>query len=256
MFKLRNISIVALVLFVFFACKKQNLQTYNITNNIYFADSLGDQLFDTAFFSFGFSPVDVQDTTFGISVYVTGGPAAHDRVFSVVADPSSSARAGEEYVLPDSCIFHAGHVKDTLYVKLLRAAVLQDSTFHLILNLKTNQNFQPNLPLMYDFFSDTLSAISFRLAINDILTAGPYWTGLIQPYFGIFSVKKVRLMNQVVGMPLDFWTSNVLHDFFLGPECIYYATKFGKYLNAQAAAGNKIYEDDGSPMSMAPAYQQ
>ncbi len=256
MFKLSNISIVALVPFLFFACKKQNLQTYNISNNIYFADSLGGQLLDTGFFSFAFSPVSLRDTAFGINVLVTGGPVPYDRVFSVVADASSSARAGEEYVLPDSCIFHAGHVSDILYVKLLRAAVLQDSTFHLIVNLRSNKNFQANISLLYDQFSDTLSGASYKLSINDILTAGPYWPGLIQPYFGIFSVKKVRLMNQVAGMPLDFWTSNVLHDFFLGPECIYYATKFGKYLNAQAAAGDTVYEDDGSPMSMNPSYQQ
>lgn len=255
MFKLRNVSIAVLVLFLFFACKKQNLQTYTITNNIYFADSLGDQLLDTGFFSFAFSPASLQDTTFGVGVYVTGGPVSFDRVFSVTADPSSSAVAGQEYVMPDSCVFHAGHVKDTLYVTLLRAAVLQDSTFHLIVNLMPNKNFQTNIPLLYDQFGDTLSGTSFKIGFNDILTAGPYWVGLIQPYFGTFSVKKVKLMNQAVGLPLDFWTSNVLHDLYLTPECIYYAQKFGKYLNAQAAAGNTVYEDDGTPMMMNPSYQ-
>jgi Domain of unknown function (DUF4843) len=254
MFKLKYLSVIALGLILIFACKKQKLLTYNTANTIYFADSNGIQFIDTGFFSFAFSDSTVMDSSFGINVYVTGGPSSQDRVFSVVADGASTAIAGQEYVLPDSCVFHAGHVKDTLYVKLLRAKLLQDSTVHLVLDLKSNLNFQANLPFLYDDLEDTLSATSYQLGINDILTSGPYWTGIIQPYFGNFSVKKVQLMNQVVALPLNFWTSNVLTDLDLGPQSIYYAIAFTKYLNAQAAASDTVYDTGGLPMTMGVGY--
>jgi hypothetical protein len=250
MFKIKNLPIVALVLFLFFACKQRGLLTYGPPDTIFFQDSASGIFTDTAMLTFAYSDPTVTDTSFGIFVFATGGPVGYDRVFSIAVDPASSAVAGQEYVLPDSCVFHANHVKDTLSIKFLRAAVLKDSTFHLILNLKSNQNFQVNLPFTYDIFGDTVSATTFTVGVNDILTDGPYWS-IFQTYFGAFSVKKVELMNQIVGLPLNFWISDNLQT---SSAAIVYAINFTKYLNAQAAAGDTVYDSPGVPMVMGTGF--
>ena len=257
MFKLKNLPIVALFLFLFFACKQQTLLTYNSvnsTNNIYFCDSNGSEQLDTAFVSFAYSASSVHDSTIGITLRVTGVASPYNRTYGIAVDPASTAVAGTDFVLPDSFVFRAGLYQDTLFVKFLRATELQDTTHYLVLDLKATPDFSINIPFLYDALGDTVSATSFKIGVNDILTAGAYWGDIFQAYFGTFSVKKVELMNQIVGMPLNFWTN--LNNLDLGPQAIYYAITFAKYLNAQAAAGDTVYEADGvTPMMMAAAYQ-
>ncbi|HTJ13731.1 MAG TPA: DUF4843 domain-containing protein [Dinghuibacter sp.] len=243
-----------LVVLAMAACKKDTLLTYSPPDNIYFdygaalnnpVDSLG--------VSFAYSPATVRDSILVIPVAVTGSPSGHDRSYGIVVDPASSAVAGTHYELPDSFVFRAGHVLDTLSVTLLRAQDLQDTTRFLILHLHAGKDFSTGMPFIYNG-SDTVSTLTFTIALSDQLTPGPYWTSVFTPYFGTFSVRKVQLMNQVVGMPLNFWVN--LNNLNLSAQASYFAITMSRYLKNQALAGDTIYEADGvTPMTMGAAYQ-
>jgi hypothetical protein len=253
--KLKYLILFILSLYVLASCKKDTLTTYDIKDNIYFnwGGGAGQVRYDSIDLSFGYSPVSVQDSTIMIPVTVTGAPASTDREFSLTVDPASTEAAGTHYVFPATFVLPAGKLADSIPVKLLRAADLQTATETLILNLNPNNSFNTDIKVFIG--SDTTSALKLTVYVSDQLTAGPYWS-VCTTYFGTFSVKKVRLLNTVTGMPLNFPAHGIIFDLSGSAEASTYAITMSRYLQDQAALGQPVYEDDGiTLMTMGAAYQ-
>ena len=244
-----------LPLVILASCKKEKLLTYDTKDNVYFnyVQQVTVRL-DTLNISFAYSPATVQDSTFLMPVQITGAPTDADREYSVVVDPSSTASAADHYVLPQKFIIRAGKLTDSFPIKLLRAKDLQDTTKTIILNIRPNANFNTDLQKI-PVSGDTINTLTFKFYVSDILQAGPYWTSVFAPYFGSFSVKKVQLMNQIVGMPLNFPIVG-LYDLNLSADASFYAISMSRYLQDQVTAGLTVYESDGiTPMTMGASYQ-
>jgi hypothetical protein len=256
--KIKTIIALTSLLGVFAACKKDKLLTYDgSANSIYYAytDQSNNKM-DTTAFTFGFTPVAVTDSILKIPVLVTGQASSKDRVYNVLMDTGTTAVAGKHYRLPSTFIFHANRLRDSLPVTLLRSADLQTKAVTLRLTLKPSADLQTNLKTLMTNVGDTLKLTTFKLNISDMLVAGQYWAGSFQPYFGTFSVKKVQLINQVTGMPLNYITIVGLYDLNFSSRMVYYAINMANYLAAQKAAGHTVYEADGvTPMTMGAAYQ-
>lgn len=237
------ILLTFLLLTALCSCKKESLLTYHIDDNIYF--SFNSSL-DSLDITFAFSNSSVQDSIVKIPVYVTGVPSDHDRTFIVEADPASTAVENTHYILPESLIIHAGQVKDSIPVKFIRSEDLQNRVVLLLLNLKSGGDFRTDL-------SGERDIKTYKIHISDMMTAGPYW-GSLSRYFGTFSVKKVQLMHEVTGMPLDFMIN--YNDDNIAASGPYYAVLMSRYLRDQKAAGHTVYEDDGvTEMLMDTDYQ-
>jgi hypothetical protein len=122
------------------------------------------------------------------------------------------------------------------------------------LNLQPNNSFQTDIKVIEGLL-DSINPLSLKINITDILGPGTYWTGILQGFFGAFSIKKVKLLNQVTGMPIDI-TINGIYDLNLNAKCATYAIAMSRYLKDQTAAGKTVYEDDGiTPMAMNASYQ-
>lgn len=244
------------IIFMAAACKREPLTTYHVKDNIYFSNEVGTGNYvDSLDFSFAYSDATVKETTVNIPLGVTGSPAATDRHYKLVVDPASTALAGTHFEFPDM-VFRAGKVRDTLHLLLKRTPDLASGTKKLILRLQPNDDF--NTELLYRVINngtlDTVSMVAFSLTTTDILTAGPYWVDTYARYFGPFSLKKVNLMHDVLGMPLNIWS-------IAAPTTnqritvIYYASVMGHYLADEKNKGNLILDEDGTAMTMGPAYQ-
>ena len=242
------------ILVVLDACKKESLLTYNASDNIYFFYKKSGLRLDSVNFTFAYSADGVKDSNVMVPFSVTGIPAKDDREFTITVDPSSTAQAGIHYVMPAKFVLAAGRLIDSFPIKLLRAPDLQKGTLFLRLNLQPNDHFQTDIKVIEGLL-DSINPLSLKINITDILGPGTYWTGILQAYFGAFSVKKVKLLNQVTGMPIDI-TINGIYDLNLNAKCAYYAISMSRYLKDQAAAGKTVYEDDGvTPMAMNASYQ-
>lgn len=238
------------------ACKREPLITYDVKDNIYFDNEVSTGYYmDSTDFTFAYSDAAVRDTILYVPLGVTGSPAATDRHYQVVADPASTAVAGTHYQLADF-VFHAGKVTDSLPVRLLRSPDLATSTKKLILRLQQSGDFQTDLQyrIMTTSTIDTSAMLTFTISMSDILTAGPYWDDVYSIYFGTFSLKKVMLIHDQLGMPLNFWSvaspTNQQR-----AQAIYYASLTSRYLADQANQGNIILDEDGTPMKMGTTYQ-
>lgn len=258
----------ACILFLAVSCKKETLMTYAAADNIYFNYTYqvpsGPLYFvDSTNITFAFSPDAQKDSVIRIPVAVTGTASNADRTFSVTVDPGSTATAGTDYVLPDNFIVHAGRITDTMLVKLNRTAALKTNTLFFMLRLKETTDFKTQLTYRsrspYDLTNiaagDTTAMQTFKVLVSDQLQAGPYWDSYSY-YFGDFSEKKVRLMNEIVGMPLDFWSVDLYSSNQQKANALYYAGFTYRYLTDQAYAGKTVFEADGvTPMTMGYYFQ-
>ena len=244
------------IIFMVTACKREPLTTYHVKDNIYFSNEIGTGNYvDSLDFSFAYSDAAVKETTINVPLGITGVPATTDRHYKVVVDPASTAMAGTDFELPD-LVFHAGRVSETLHLLLKRTPELASGTKKLILRLQPNEDF--NTELLYRVINnstiDTVSMVTFSLTATDILTAGPYWVDTYARYFGPFSLKKVKLMHDILGMPLDIW-SVAAPTTAQRTTITYYASVMGHYLADEKNKGNLILDEDGTAMKMGPAYQ-
>jgi hypothetical protein len=244
---------IPIIILIAASCKKDLLITYNTADNVYFNYKLDFNSFiDSIGFSFAYSDASIKDSILLVPIGVTGVPAATDRVFKLVADPASTALAGIHYELPEPVI-HAGKVQDTLRVRFKRAADLASGEKKLILKLQANEFFKTDLQYrtINNTGQDTLDILTFSIQASDLLGAGPYWS-FYGTYFGTFSIKKMQFIHDLLEMPLDFWSQAP------GAQqrtaAIYYASTTSRYLGDQAALGNIILDEDGTPMKMGPGY--
>lgn len=248
------------------SCKKEALLTYKADDNIYFkyiigADPATDYLglyTDTLDFTFSFSEASVTDSILNLPVGVTGVVSSQDRTFVLAVDPASTAKPGVNYEMPPSFLMRAGLISDTIRIRIKRTPELKTTALSLVLRLQENDQFKmqieyrprnPRSPINISD-GDSVKTLSFKLSIADMLAPGPYWAQHYEYSFGTFSEKKVRLMNQITGMPLSFW-SKPLNTAQERSDAAYYGSLMARYLSDQAFAGNIILEADGiTPMKM------
>jgi len=259
------IPVAFLLLFVS-ACKKGSLMTYDASDNIYFnyVASLDPVTYsDTVNLTFAFSANTVQDTLLKIPVAVTGTAKKTDRNFSVTVDPNSTAAASTDYVLPSSFLVHAGKIEDTISILFKRTAAIKVAPVFLTLRLRENDQFKTQLIYRSRRQNqtnniepgDSSRMQTFKVNLSDMLQEGPYWDNY-HYYFGDFSEKKVRLINQLTGMPLDFWSTDLYSSNEQLVNAIYYGGFTFRYLSDQAYNGNIILEADGiTPMTMGANFQ-
>jgi hypothetical protein len=261
-----NILILALLMAA--SCKKETLMTYNASDNIYFnytyLTTSGPMYYaDSLSVTFAFSDSTHQDSVLRIPVAITGTAKSTDRNFDVTVDAGATAMASTDYVLPASFIVHAGRTTDTILLTLKRTLALKTNTLFFTLRLKENNEFKTQIQyrsrvsndLTFIAAGDTSSTQTFKVLISDQLVAGTYWSSY-NYYFGDFSEKKVRLMNQIAGMPLDFWSVDLYSSDQQSNNAPYYAGLTFRYLSDQAYNGNAIFEADGvTPMTMGGYFQ-
>ena len=236
------------------SCRRDPLITYNTDDNVYFNYTISTNYYvDSTNFSFAYRDASVQDTILSVPLRVTGAPAATDRRYNLVVDPASTAAAGTHYELPE-LVIHAGKVQDTLRLLLKRAPDLTAGVKKLILHLQPNEFFKTQLEyrLVNNVARDSADVLTFSITMSDILDEGPFWDDSYAAFFGTFSLKKVKFIHDLLGMPLDFWS--VYPDNQRRTAATYYASSTSRYLSDQAAQGNIIYDEDGTPMTMGAGY--
>ena len=259
---------MALVL-AFSACSKEDVPLYDDNANfIQFADANTD----TVMFSFMFHPtveangeyelaipvkilglardndraykvsiIESMPAEVDVVVFDSINPETMDSVFrtekQTINVPATTAEEGKHFVMPENPVFRAGLYDDTLRVKLYRTADLQDVKVRLGIRIENNDEFFAGQPEYRECY----------VYIMDMLTHPAWWTyyedegyeSVQMVFLGDYSDKKYALLIEVTGV--SDWT-DLSYD-----ERRMLALQFKRYLSAQKAAGNTIYEDsDGA----------
>jgi hypothetical protein len=247
----RNIIKIAalLCLTLAFACKKEQLFTYEGLPSLYFKETnrpikyQGEVLTDSSVLSF--SLAKVKDSVVQLVIATISAPADRDRTYKLVIDPSSTAVSGVHYQsLPDVLTIKKNSQMDTLKIKFFRTTDLQVKGVTLFLNLMPNENFSTPMEdkVINTGTGKKISYIKYRYFINDIIKKPGRW---LDGYLGTFSRKKLELMIAVLNIDPAYIDTSVQ----IG-ELIGYGLYMQRYLNEMRLAGKTVYEVDGTEMVM------
>lgn len=242
--------------FLVAACSTDEINTYEGKDNVYFTwsekrpnTSYPYQYIDSLGVSFAFMPQEVTSLVFKLPVSVQGKLQDQDREVSLRVKSESTAKPGVHFDLPETFVFRANRNVDSLPVTLYRTAEMKDEVFTMVLELLPNDNFSVGMTdkLVDEKTGEILDYTVFQLSINDVLETPRRWFAY---YLGTFTAKKMTLMSELLNIPLDFYTNDVSLS-----ETLYHGQFMQRYLNEKAAAGEPIYEEDGSLMIMGAGVQ-
>lgn len=231
------------------SCKKETLPLFSAGNSVYFAnyDSTLNVYKDSTVIAFAFAKASVHDSLIKLRINVTGAPSAQDRPYIIIVDTGTTAIAGVHYeAFQQSFVLPAGKVFDSIAIKLLRAADLEQNTVRLVLAVQPNNYFTTNMSSAVGEFGVPLSHLRHTIRFSDILTKPDYWYEFM---FGRFTKKKMDLVCELGNIDPAFLNNG---DAGTPPGTRDFTTKLSylsellkQYLLAQKAAGTPVYYEDG-----------
>lgn len=240
---------IATAVCMLFACEK-GIPTYSGEKNVYFSNAA-----DSSKISFAYEKENKNDSTINVRVYTTGPISDVDRPFKLtIIDSSTTAVSGVHYtLLNQGFVIKAGAAFVNLAFKLSRTAEMKSKSYYINMVLEPNENFTTNYTWEYtNLKNKTRKQLMFyTIKIDDILSQPKAW---LAGSFGTFSRKKLYALSEFFDVELPVWNitgaggiSAVL--------MITYGKVFQRYLNDEAAIGNVILDEDGTPMKMGPNSQ-
>lgn len=244
--------LAAIALFCTTACEKE-LATYSETNGVYFSMTEDEERIDTAKVTFAYTPAFMTDTTVLIPVRTLGVVSAEDRKFDLrVVPENTTAVKGQHYEeLAASYTIPAGKNIFQLPVTLHRTAEMLTDTFQLQVELMANEHFNQQLQdeIVNAATGQKVSLVRFTIQINDVLSKPLTWWDYM---LGIFSRKKLLLISGISGERLADFNDRTIITI---SKLTFLGKYMQKYLNDEAAKGNVILDEDGTPMVMGQGAQ-
>lgn len=191
-----------------------------------------------------------KEVDFPLSVIITGKVRDYDRPYLIAAVDSSTAVAGEDYILPEGGVIKAGEYTDTLHVKLLKNSKLEKEKVKLIVKVLPNEHFTTDLT---KYTTDRkFDPRIFELTFTSIMDK-PYWweyynasSNVENGNLGFFTAKKISLINELYGLTYADWIEGSPTMNLTKVRFIY--IRFGKYLIEQYRNRTPVLEEDGRLM--------
>lgn len=248
------------VLLLLGACKIDSIATYSGLDNIYINEyersdndySVDAGIIDTSLYTFKSVAGDTWDAT--IVVRVLGFVSDIDRPYILGSNPAyTTAVAGQDYtILNEDFYIDAGAVTDTVTIRLLNNENLSNTLQRLALIVSPNEYFATEYDLYLVPNTDsTVSRIQHTIIFGDAYIEPENWRDAEGEILGAFSAVKVNLLVEIGGLEEIL----IYTDAYTDNELIAAAHDVQLYLNEQAALGNIIVDETGTPVVMGPSAQ-
>lgn len=187
------------------------------------------------------------DTVY-VPVSLLGFVSDYDRTFSYEIVPTTTAKEGDDFKILESKI-PAKRNQGAIVIQIDRMAI-KDRSEVIDFNLLSNNEFLTRYNKIEKSQSDStqVSLLSFRVVVSDLLEAPKLWS-VFQNWYGPFSRKKLYLIAELTGEPLDMFysTTPVL------ATIISWAQMLKRHLLQQEKLGTPVMEEDGvTPMKVGP----
>jgi hypothetical protein len=232
-----------------FACEKK-IPTYSGENNIYFSNAA-----DSSKITFAYDKVDRKDSIITVRIYTTGPVSDVDRPFTLtIIDSITNAQPGVHYsILNEGSVIKAGQAFVNLAFRLNRTPDMTAKTYYINMVLEPNENFTTNYTWEWvNLKNSTVKQLMrYTIRFDDVLAQPKTW---LPSVFGTFSRKKLIALSDFFEVELPVWNITGAGG-ISAVTMITYGKVFQRYLNDEAANGNIIPDEDGTPMKMGPNSQ-
>lgn len=224
-----------------------SLETYSGEAGIYFAMRVESSAVNTDTLycetsSLPFIVTDADRAVFNLKVKILGAVSDRDRQISIEVVPEETDALAEDYdpLLPGYTL-PAGAVFGNIPITFHRTASLEGQERRLTVRLIGNNDFALPITLWKNSSDEYVNVVKHTIIISDKYVQLP---GYAEGYFGPFSEKKMKLLLEVLGLEISDFNEEMPYT-----QAKAYGQKFDRYLKEQKAAGNTIYEDDGTEMT-------
>lgn len=224
-----------------------SLETYSGEAGIYFAMRVESSAVNTDTLycetsSLPFIVTDADRAVFNLKVKILGAVSDRDRQISIEVVPEETDALAEDYdpLLPGYTL-PAGAVFGSIPITFHRTASLEGQERRLTVRLIGNNDFALPITLWKNSSDEYVNVVKHTIIISDKYVQLP---GYAEGFFGPFSEKKMKLLLEVLGLEISDFNEEMPYT-----QAKAYGQKFDRYLKEQKAAGNTIYEDDGTEMT-------
>ncbi|MCR8669015.1 DUF4843 domain-containing protein [Aestuariibaculum sp. M13] len=235
------------------ACAKDELQEFDtLVSNVYFEWAKEGrenytQTLDSLDFSFVQFDQSVTDTIINVPVKILGYTSKMDRTVNIkILSDKTTAEEGVNFTMPTSVVLPADSVRAYIPVTLFRDASLREEIKSVSFKLLPNQYFGTDIYTTEEYHNvdRPLSFTEFEITFSDILTKPSYWVSIYDNYLGEWSSRKIYLLVELTGKPLDSFFSG-----YATPSGLFADTRILRdYLDERRAANDPVMEADGSEM--------
>lgn len=225
----RIIYSLFLALIVLVGCKKAEFNLFD-TSNIY-VQFVNDEA-SLTFKSYS----GLTSIAYPFEISIHGVELTEDREIKISADTSSTAIEGVHFSFEDKYIMEAGTLSSTIFVNLHLTEDMDTVSYDLVLNIEDAPNALRG------------ELIQTKITYNNFLEQPAWWVNsasniIYTNYLGTYTSLKYEYFMSVTGViDMEDWTY---------AEAYAVTKQFQDWLDEQAAAGNTIYELDGSEMTTA-----
>jgi hypothetical protein len=177
------------------ACSKEKVQPYNDVAGIAFYIKSDGTEADSISYSFALQAGEKERDTIFVKMRIVGSPSATDREIKVKAAPGTTATEGKDYIFP-AINMPAGSSTVLYPIVLLKSDRLDTETVRLVAEISGNKDFEPGATGRET--GGTINIHTYTIDFNNQLIMPGYW-GLIDGYFGSFSITRYKFMISVFG---------------------------------------------------------
>lgn len=218
---LNKIQFAILAFIVFSACSQVDYDGEYSKDGLYVGDNKVAFVFTaladtTQTYSFGLKSLDTLSHTSYIRVKLVGHLSQQDREFKMIADPSSTAKAGVHYTaLPDKFILPANSSQVSIPIELIRKDmfVAGSDSLTLILQLVPTNDFKTNLTQFVrlgDYDQPFVYTSKMKIAFDNKANAPSYWV-FFQNYYRlpVFTLKRYLYLQEILDNKLDEYVDKI-----------------------------------------------
>lgn len=211
------------------SCHKEDIKTYDDLTSLRYAtfySTYTSSLGDSVSLSFTTHP---NETYFDYPIVVAfSGVSDKEQSYKIGYVDSLTTAQPTDFTIPTDLTVAPGAVRDTFNLRLNYSSHLDEEDVRIYLAVEDDDEIK---------IGDRNRQF-FIVHLNNTINRPDWWD---RKYFGDYSVKKYRLYLSVIGYDLTDATDSLIR---------HYALMFKKYLAEQKAAGNTVYEDNGSEMTI------
>lgn len=211
---------------------------------------------DSVVVTFANYSLDTERLRSYVPVKIMGNVTDQDRRFKLVVNPEmSTAVEGEDYELSDTaCYIPAGEASRNVFFYIKKTPKLDNKSVRIVFEVQDNENFTAEL----EKYKNTVDWAStgkelcgkrYKVIFNNIWEIPTQWSFWGDYYFGSWSVKKEKILDELMGWQHSEFDSKATYG-----KLPYLAKKLQKYLQEQADAGTPVTDEDGSYMQLVSPY--
>lgn len=200
-----NYFMIMICTILVIGCTKDEIPFYTGDDSIAFYIHANEK--DSIDYSFAMNLANTTSDTIPLKMRVQGYVSTRDRKVKVVATDGTTARLGEDFVLPE-VVVPAGAQTINYPLIVNNTAIMRDKSLRIVLKVEATEDF--SIGTIGQEIGNTIAIPVYKIDVSNIILDNARWSNTSDQYkyFGKYSCEKYRFIVNVLGVT-DFSSATI-----------------------------------------------